>query len=144
MLTDLFGIFHNLNQFIGKILWMRGHKPDPFQAFNLLDFLKKLCKGYRLLKVFSVGIYILPKQHDLNHAILYQHLDFPDNILWTAAPFSSPDIGYNTIAAEIIAPKHNVDAGFKEIFPIRWKLLHDLIRVLPDVNDHAVRFKHRD
>ena len=123
---------------------MRGHKPDPPQSFNLLYFLKKLGKSHRLFQIFSIRIYILSQKHDFHHSICHQTFNLPDNIPWIPAPLSSSYIGNNTIAAEIIAAKHNVDTGFKRIFPLNRKILYNLVCILPDVNDHPVREQGRN
>lgn len=44
----------------------------------------------------------------------------------------------DAIAAEIVAAKHDVDTGFKEIFPVTGQIFHDLVGVLPDIDDHPV------
>ena len=49
MFTDLFGIFHNFDQIIGKVLWMGSHKTDTLNAIYLFDLLQKLCKRHWLL-----------------------------------------------------------------------------------------------
>src|SRR5699024_682547 len=98
--------------------------PDPLQPLDLLYLLEKLSKGHRFFQIFSIRIYILSQKHDFHNSICHQTFNLPDNILWIPAPFSSSYIRNNAIAAEIIAAKHNVDTGFKRIFPLNRKILY--------------------
>ena len=49
MFTDFFGIFHNLDQIIGKIFRVGCHKTDTLNTIYLFDLLQKLCKRHWLL-----------------------------------------------------------------------------------------------
>ena len=108
MTADFFGCFHDCNQIIRQIFRMRRHKPNPLQSLNLLYHLQKLRKGDRLFQIFSVRIHILPKQHDLNYPVCHQTFNLPDNILRLPAPLPAPHIRHNTIAAEVVAAKHDI------------------------------------
>ena len=89
---------------------MRGHKPDSLQPLNLIDLSQKLGKGNRRFQVFSIRIHILSQKHNLYNAVCHQLSDFIQDILRPAASLSSPHIGNNTVAAEVIAAKHNIDS----------------------------------
>ena len=116
---------------------MRCHKTDPANAVNLLHLAEKLRKGHGILQILSIGIDILAQQHDLGHTVRSQLLDFPDNVLRLPAPLPATHIGHNAVAAEIIAAEHDVDARPEGVFPLNGKLLHDLLRILPDIYNHA-------
>ena len=45
---------------------------------------------------------------------------------------------YDTVAAEVVATEHDIDAGFKRIFPVNRKIFHDLVGIFPDIDHHAV------
>ena len=68
--------------------------------------------------------------------------DLSDNIFRIPASLTTTDIRYDTVTAEIIASKHDVDTGFELILSVYRQVFHDLIRIFPDIDDHAVRF-HR-
>ena len=141
MSADLFRMLHHLNEFLRQILGMGSHESDPLQAFDLLHFLQKLRKGNGVLQILAVGIHILSEQHDLHHTVRHQAFNLPNDILRITAAFPAADLGDNTIAAEIIAAEHNIDTGFERIFSLYRQIFHDLVRILPDINDHSLIFK---
>ena len=141
MSADLLGMLHHLDQLIRQILGVGGHETDPLQSFDSFYILQKLCKGNGLFQIFTVRIYILSQEHDLYNAVCHQTLDLPDDILRITASLSAADIGDNTIAAEIIAAEHNIDTGFERILSLHRQIFHDLVRILPDINDHSLIFK---
>ena len=141
MSADLFRMLHHLNEFLRQILGMGSHESDPLQAFDLLHFLQKLRKGNGVLQILAVGIHILSEQHDLHHTVRHQAFNLPNDILRITAAFPAADIGDNTIAAEIIAAEHDIDTGFERIFSLYRQIFHDLVRILPDINDHSLIFK---
>ena len=141
MPADLFGLCHHADQVVRKILRMRGHEADTLQSFDLLNLLQQFCKGHRLLQILSIRIDILPQQHDFHHTVFYKSFNLTDDILRFPASLPAAHIGYNTVAAEIIAAKHNINAGLERIFTLNRKIFHDLVRIFPDVNDHSVRLQ---
>ena len=86
----------------------------------------------------------MPQQHHLHHAVRYQFFYLADDIFWISAALPSSHVRNDTVAAEIIAAEHDVDAGFKSVFAVRRQILHDLIRSLPDIHNHIVRFHPPD
>ena len=68
--------------------------------------------------------------------------DLSYDIFRIPASLTATDIRYDTVTAEVVAPKHNVDTGFEFVFSIYRQVFHDLIGILPDVDDHAAAFKH--
>ena len=138
VMTDFFALCHSLDQFVGQILRMGSHKTDTLQSFDLFHFFQKFCKGNRCLQIFSVGIYVLTKEHDLCNAVCNQLLDLTNNGLRLTALFTATDIRNNAIAAEVIATKHYADACLEGIFTGSWHTLHDLIGFFPDINDLVI------
>ena len=63
-----------------------------------------------------------------------QFLDLADDILRLPAPLPAPHIRNDTVAAEIVAAKHDIDAGLKGVLPLYRKILHDLVCILPDIH----------
>ena len=122
---------------------MRGHKTNPPYAFNLFNLLQKLRKGNLLIQIFPIRVDILSKQHNLCNAVLRQTPDFVQNILYLTAAFPAAYIGNNTIAAEIIAAKHNIGAGLKGILTFNRQILYNPVRILPDIYYHALFFCKR-
>ena len=141
MFTDLFRISHHFDQFVREILRVGGHETDPLQSVDLFDLFQKPGKRHRLLKRFSIGIYILAQEHDFHHAILHQTLNLPDDRFRIPAPLTSADIGNDAVTAEVVASEHDIYARFKGILPLHRKILHDLVCILPDIDDHPVRFQ---
>ena len=93
-----------------------------------------------MLQIFSIGIYILTKQHDFHHTVSYQMFDLSYDIFRIPASLTATDIRYDTVTAEVVASKHNVDTGFEFVFSIYRQIFHDLIGIFPDIDDHPVRF----
>ena len=122
---------------------MGSHKADSLQSFNLLNLLKKLCKCHRLFQILSIRVYILTKEHNFYHTICHKSFNLANDIFGITASLTSTHIRYDTVAAEIIASEHDIDAGFKRILPLYREVLHDLVRVLPDINRHGIRFHRR-
>ena len=113
MMAYLLAFSHIFDEFIGKILWMGGHKADPLQAFHGLYLLKKLSEGYRILQSLAVGVYVLSKEHDLCYAICNQCLYLLYNGLWLTAALTASYVRYDTVAAEVVSAEHDIYAGFK-------------------------------
>ena len=142
MSADLIRVFHDLDQLIGKILRMGCHEPDALDFIDFFYFLQKLCEGNFIFQVFTVGVDVLTKQHNFHNAVVCELFDLLQNFLRASALFSSADIRNNTVGAEIVAAEHDIDAGFKRIFALYREVFHDLIGILPDVDDHAAALKH--
>ena len=117
---------------------MGSHETNPLQAFDFLHLFQKLRKAHGILEIFAVGVDVLAQQHDFHHAVCHEGTDLLDDLLRLPAPFPATHIGNDAVAAEIVAAKHDVDAGFKEIFPVTGQIFHDLVGVLPDIDDHPV------
>ncbi len=141
MMADLGKLLHGLDQLVRQILGMGSHKTDALDAVNLCRLPQKLRKGDGHFQIFSVGVYILSKKHDLHHAVRRQFLNLPQDILRLAASLPPPHIGDNAVAAKIVAAKHDVNPRFKEVFSLRRKILHNLVRILPDIDDHLLRLQ---
>ena len=139
MLTDFFAVLHDFDQLIRQIFWMGCHEADTAKPFYLFDFLQKTGERHRFFQIFAVRIYILAQKHNLHHTVSYKLFNLSYNIFWTSASLPAAHIGYNAVAAEIIASEHNIDTGFEGILPLRRQILHNLIGIFPNVNDHTVR-----
>ena len=142
MSADLIRVFHDLDQLIGKILRMGCHEPDALDFIDFFYFLQKLCEGNFIFQVFTVGVDVLTKQHNFYYTICHKTFDLTHDCFWITAPLSSSYVWHNAVAAEIIAAKHDIDTGFKGILSLYRQVFHDLIGILPDVDDHAAAFKH--
>ena len=92
-----------------------------------------------MFQCLSIGINILSQKHNFRYTVSYQTLDLFYDRLRFATLLSSSYIWYNTVTAEIIAAKHNIDTRLKGIFTVSRHTLHDLIRFLPDINDLPFR-----
>ena len=112
MRHDLFAVSHRLYKLIGAILGMRGHKsydkisvkgvkPSPAAAQSLWDF-----------QDFSVGVDILAEQGNFLISVLYHLPRLVYDGLGIAAAFPAPDIGHNTVGAEIVAAVHYRQPAF--------------------------------
>ena len=115
---------------------MRSHKTNTFQSFNLLDFLKQLGKADWVFQILTIGIDILSKEHDFLHAICYVTLNLTDNILRFTASLTTTHIRDNTITAEIVAAKHDIDTCFERVLAFIRQILHNLIGIFPDIYHH--------
>ncbi len=136
MTADLRRTPHDLDQLVRQILRMRCHKADAPQSLNVLHLLQKFRKGHGIFQIFSVGVDVLPKQHDFRHAVLHKRFDLTQDILRLPAPLPPAHIGHDTIAAKIIAAKHNVHAGLIAVLAFYRQIFHDFIRPLPDIHNH--------
>ena len=142
MMTDFLTLRHSRNQFVRKILRMRSHKTDTFQAFYVFQHFQKLCKCYRMFQRLTVRVYILSQKHNLRHPISNQTFYFFDNCLRLTAAFTSTYIRNDTVTAEIIAAKHDIDTGFKCIISFCRKVLNNLVGTFPDVYDLLFGLEH--
>ena len=120
---------------------MGGHETDPLQSRNLIDLSQKLRKCHRMLQILTIGVDILAKQHDFHHAVSHQALDLCDNVLRLSAALPSSYIRNDAVAAEVVAAKHDVDAGFKAVFPLSRQILHYPVGVFPNVHHHFFLLK---
>ena len=142
MMADLFAVCHSFNQLIRKILRMGSHKADALQSLHLFQHLKKLCKSHRFFQSLTVRVYVLPKKHYLRNTICNQTFHFFYNSLRLTASLTSSYIRNDTVTAEVIAAKHNIDARFKGIVSFCRKILHDLICTFPDIYYLMVGLEH--
>ena len=142
MTADLWIFCHHCDQFVRQILRVRSHKADPLQTFDLYHLFKKLGKTDRMLQSFTVGIDILSQQHDFHYAIFRQSADLFQDFLRLTALLATADIGHDTVAAEIVAAKHDVYSGFEAVFAVHRQILHDLLCVLPGIHHHLISGKH--
>ena len=92
---------------------MRGHKPDDKFTLHGVDFPQQFCKGNRLFQIFSVGVDVLPQQHDFLVSVLNQVLDFSQNHFRLPTAFPSPYIRNDAIGAEVVATVHNRNRRFE-------------------------------
>ncbi len=77
----------------------------------------------------------------LHDAVLNQLFNLTDDVLRRTAALASAHIRYDTVAAEIVAAKHDINARLKCIFALRRQILDDLISSFPDIDDHLPRLK---
>ena len=91
-----------------------------------------------MLQCLSVRIHILPKQHHFHDTVLHKTFNLPDDILRISAPLTSAHIRHNTVAAEVIAAKHNIDTGFKRKLSFARQIFDNFICIFPDVNNHPL------
>ena len=119
---------------------MGRHKTDPLEPVDLLDLLQELREGYGVFQRLSVGVDVLSQEHDFHDPVRHETLDLTDDGLRITAPLPPADIGNDAVTAEVIASEHNIHAGFERIFPFAWKILHDLVRIFPYIDDGAAGF----
>ena len=62
--------------------------------------------------------------------------DLLDDVLRFPAALPPSDVGDNAVAAEVVAPEHDIDPGFKGVLPLCGQILHNKAGVLPDVHSH--------
>ena len=117
---------------------MGGHKTDAPKAVDRLHLLKQLCKCHWLFQILSVGIHILAQKHHLHHAVCDETPDLSHDILGIPASLTAAHVRNDTVAAEIIAAKHNINAGLERVLPVGGKFFHDPVGPLPDVNYHLL------
>ncbi len=116
---------------------MRSHEADALNPVHFIHLAQQFGKAHRMLQTTAIGIDILPKEHDFLYAVCRHLSDFRQDILRPAAALTPAHIRHDAVAAEIVAAKHDVDPGFERVFAPVWQFLHDAVRVLPDVDDHA-------
>ena len=114
---------------------MRGHEPDPFDARDPADLVKQFGKAHRLSQRLPVGIHVLPKKHDLDHAVLCQAFDLAEDVLRFAASFPPAHVGHDAVGAEIVAAEHDVDARFPWNVALYGQVFDDAPFFIPDLDD---------
>ena len=70
--ADLFICRDHIDQFIGQILWMGGHKTDEKIPFNSIDLPQQCRKIHPVSFSFTIGVYILSQQGDLFITLCHQ------------------------------------------------------------------------
>ena len=135
MRAELFFLRHRPDQVVREILRVRGHEAYPLYALHTADPAQESGKGGRLGEFFPVGIDVLPEQHDLLHAVRGQMADLREDILRLAADLAAADIGNNAVGAEIIAPVHDVHAGFEAVLPLHRQGLRQNRRLFLNLED---------
>ncbi len=133
------GTLHHLYQLLGQILGVGGHETDAQKPFYLLDLLQKPGECDGLVQISAIGIHVLSQKHDFNHPVRHKIPYFLKDILRPPAPLPAPHIGYDAIAAEVVAAKHDIYPRFKRILALNRQILHNLVRILPDIYNHSVR-----
>ena len=114
-----------LDQLIREILRMRRHEAHAADPVHLADFTEKLRETDRIFQAFAVGIDVLSQEHDFADAVTGQRFRLPDDLARLPAPLPSPDIGDDTVTAEIVAAEHDVDAGLERVFALNGKVFDD-------------------
>ena len=138
MEADLFAVAHRIDQLLREILRVGGHETDALQPFDFINLAQKLGKRHRLLEILSVRVDVLTEQHDLHNAVCNEAFDLCNDFLRLPAALAAAHIRYDTVAAEVVATEHDIDAGFERIFPVNRKIFHDLVGIFPDIDHHAV------
>ena len=138
MEADFFAVAHRIDQLLREILRVGGHETDALQPFDFINLAQKLGKRHRLLEILSVRVDVLTEQHDLHNAVCNEAFDLCNDFLRLPAALAAAHIRYDTVAAEVVATEHDIDAGFKRIFPVNRKIFHDLVGIFPDIDHHAV------
>ena len=113
---------HFVNQRVGQILGMRGHKANALDA-RLADAVQKLCKGYALAAVQAVAVYILPDQHDFLYAGFYQLVGLAHDIVRSTGTLTPAHIGHDAVGAEIVAAVHHRDIRLDIAFTVNRQAL---------------------
>ena len=62
-----------------------------------------------MFQIFSIGVYILAEKHHLCDTVRHQAFNLADDVLGIAAELSPSYLWHDTVTAEIIASKHDVD-----------------------------------
>ena len=138
--ADFFGLFHHLYQFLRQVFGVGSHKTDALNPLYLLHFPQKSGKSDRTFSI-PVRIDVLAQKHHFHHAFRCKLPNLPQNLFRLPAALPPSHIGHNAVAAEIVAAKHNVDTGFKRVLSVQGKIFYNLIRSLPDIQDHPLRSK---
>ena len=138
MKADLFAVAHRIDQLLREILRVGGHETDALQPFDFINLAQKLGKRHRLLEILSVRVDVLTEQHDLHNAVCNEAFDLCNDFLRLPAALAAAHIRYDTVAAEVVATEHDIDAGFERIFPVNRKIFYDLVGIFPDIDHHAV------
>ena len=77
----------------------------------------------------SVGVYILPQQRYLAEILGFQIPHFVEDAFYFAASFSASCVGYDAVAAEVVAPTHDGDESV-DMYATHFERHHIFIRFL--------------
>ena len=64
-------------------------------------------------------------------------LDLTDDLFRFPAPLPAAHIRHDTVTAEIVTSKHDVDTGLERILSFDRKILNDFVRIFPDIDRHG-------
>lgn len=90
---------------------MAGHIPDPFHPRDGIHPAQEGGKGILLSPVLPIRIHILSQEGEFTVAQFHRLPDLFTDGLGAAAPFPSPDIGHDTVGAEVVAAIHDGHPG---------------------------------
>jgi hypothetical protein len=88
-----------------------GSKTDPLQPFDGVYSAQQLGEGYFSGKRLSIGVYVLPEEHDLFNATAYEILNLPQDSFTWAAGLAAAHVRNNAEAADLVATLHDGDKG---------------------------------
>ncbi len=138
MLAHLIVNRNLLNQLVRQILRVRCHKADSLDALHFAHHPKKLSKGHTVVVGLAVGIHVLPQEHNFLDAVLCKMPSLLHDIGSLSRALPAAHVGNDTIAAEVVAAVHNIDTCFKAVFVASRKGLHNLLRLVPDIDHETV------
>ena len=140
--ADVLARRHHVNQLVGNILRMGGHKADSLNP-HLVQRRKKLCKAQFAFNVKPVGVDVLPKQHDFLHAVRLQFARFLDDACRRAGAFPAAHIRNDAIRAEVVAAVHDGDVSVIRAATAHRQIFRNAALVILNHLDHAAAGLHR-
>ena len=98
---------HGFKELLPRVLGVTGHEADKIVPWDFVNLLQEIREIHGLVQVLAVGVDVLAQEGDLLVPRLRQGPDLGKDILHLPAPFPPPDIGHDTVGAEVVAPVHN-------------------------------------
>ena len=102
-MTDFFLFFHNLDELRINLLGIAVENPDPADAFDLTELLKKLMKALLAVEILSVKSGLLCYQNQLLHTLLRQRLRLLKEALHRNTPVISADLRDDAVSTVLVA-----------------------------------------
>ena len=108
---------HHVKEPVGGVLGMAGHEADQVLAGDLVDVLQQIRKVVIQPQVVAVGVDVLAQEGNVLVPGLHQLPDLLQNALGITAALPAPDIGHDTVGAEVVAAVHDADPCLHALFP---------------------------
>ena len=123
MFTHLITLRHGVQQLVGAVLGVAGHKADAEISRYVIHHPQQPCKAARLIQPLAVRIYILPQQGDIPAAVLQQIFYLARDIRGQAAALAPAHEGHNAVGTKIIAAVHHRHKGLEPAVVLHRDLL---------------------